>query len=43
MLPHVIIILKKFYGAEELAQWLRALVLAEDLGLIPRTHVTAHN
>lgn len=31
-------------GAGDMAQWLKALAaLAEDLGLIPRTHVSAHN
>ena len=31
-------------GAGELSLWLRALVaLAEDLGLIPSSHVTAHS
>lgn len=27
----------------EMAQWLRAYVLAEDLGLIPSIHMVAHN
>lgn len=26
-----------------MAQWLRSLVLAEDSGSIPRTHMMAHN
>jgi hypothetical protein len=30
-------------GAGETAQWIRALALAEDLGLIPSTHMEAHN
>lgn len=31
-------------GARDMAQWLRALVaLAEDLGLIPSTDMTAQN
>jgi hypothetical protein len=31
-------------GAGELSLWLRALVaFAEDLGLIPSSHVTAHS
>ena len=31
-------------GAGEVAHWFRALVaLAEELGLIPSTHMEAHN
>jgi hypothetical protein len=31
-------------GAEEIAQWIRALaVLPEDLGLVPSTHMETHN
>lgn len=28
---------------EEMAQQLREFVLAEDLGLVPRTHMVVHN
>jgi hypothetical protein len=31
------------YGARDMAQWLRALILEEDLGSIPSTHMVAHN
>ena len=30
-------------GAAEMADWVRALVLAEDGGLIPSNHMAAHN
>jgi hypothetical protein len=29
-------------GEERVAQWLRALVVSEDLGLVPSTYVAAH-
>lgn len=29
--------------AEKFTQWLRALVLTVDLGLLPRAHLAAHN
>ena len=35
--------LKEMQGAREMAQWLRALPLAEDLGPVPSVHVVAHN
>ena len=31
------------FGTEEMTQQLRALVLAEDIGLIPSTHIVTHN
>jgi hypothetical protein len=34
---------KASQGAGEMAQRLRALVLAEDLGLIPNAHTVTHN
>jgi hypothetical protein len=30
-------------GAGKMAQWLRALVLSEDLGLVPSSHMVAQN
>ena len=30
-------------GAAEMAQWLRALVLAKDLGLVLSPHMAVHN
>ena len=36
--------LKKWRGAGEVAQWLRALAaLPEDQGSIPNTHMAVHN
>ena len=31
------------FRAGEMSQWLQALVLAEDLGLVPSIHMEAHN
>lgn len=36
--------LKYCNGVGEMAEWLRILVvLSEDMGLIPSTHIAAHN
>lgn len=35
---------KRINGTGEMVQWLKApAILLEDLGLVPSTHVTAHN
>jgi hypothetical protein len=34
---------QKKFGAGEIARWLKALALAENLDSIPSTHPTAHD
>jgi hypothetical protein len=41
---HFLFACLNFFGAREMAQWLKALdALPEDLGEIPSTHMAAHS